>query len=124
MEKTTSTKAQQRLGRLAKALAHPTRLQILHILTQGEACVCHLMTVLGKRQANVSQHLTVLREADLVVDRREGLMVYYSLADKRVAQIIALLRELALDEGDVVFGAVPALPVPGCPCPKCAGADN
>ena len=57
---------------LIKAMAHPTRLHLLDILAQGEACVCHLTTILGQRQPYVSQHLMVLREAGLVTDRKDG----------------------------------------------------
>ncbi|MFH1086153.1 MAG: metalloregulator ArsR/SmtB family transcription factor [Chloroflexota bacterium] len=116
-------KSYQHLGALTKALANPVRLQILHVLAQQEACVCHLTTVLGKRQANVSQHLIVLRDAKLVEDRRDGMMVYYRLASGRVAKVLTLLQELALDMGVAVeLPDVPISPVPGCPCPICSGA--
>jgi ArsR family transcriptional regulator len=90
-------------------LAHPARLQILNELRSREACVCHLQEVLGRPQAYVSQQLRVLREASLVQDRKEGQMVYYSLAN---TQIDRLLQE--------VFGP-PREPTepPDCPCPKC-----
>ena len=118
-------KPYQRLGELARALASPVRLQILHVLAQQEACVCHLTTLLGKRQANVSQHLMVLRDAHLVVDRRDGLMVYYRAASDRLPQVIDLLSAVAADMGEsVVLPDVPGAPVPGCPCPHCNGAGG
>ena len=121
-DKTVAAKPYLRLSGLAKALAHPTRLQILHLLTAGEACVCHLTAILKKRQANVSQHLMVLREAELVVDRKDGLIVYYRLADPRVAQIVELLHKLASSQGELTLPEAPTAPVPGCPCPKCEDA--
>ena len=67
---------------LLRALGHPIRLQIMEILaSEREACVCHLESRLGQRQAYISQQLSRLREAGLVVTRREGLNVFYALAD-------------------------------------------
>ena len=109
---------------LLKALAHPVRLRILEILTQDEACVCHLTAVLHRRQPYVSQHLMLLRELGLVQDRKEGTIVYYRLADRQLAQIIALSREMLRTQGlDVSVAAIPAMPVAGCPCPKCGGGS-
>jgi len=107
---------------LIKAMAHPTRLYILDILSRGEACVCHLTTILEHRQPNISQHLMVLREAGLVRDRRDGVVIYYRLTDDRTAQIIALTREMLRSRGvDVEFQVIPPSPVKGCPCPRCGG---
>ena len=108
---------------LIKAMAHPTRLHILDILAKGEACVCHLTTILKHRQPNVSQHLMVLREAGLVQDRRDGLVVYYRLVDHRTAQVIGLTHEMLRYRGiEVEFPPIPTSPVEGCPCPKCGGS--
>ena len=108
---------------LAQCFAHRTRLRLLDILTRDEACVCHLTAILGEAQAHVSQHLRVLRESGLVVDRREGVMVYYRLADARAAAVVSLLKDLArLTAPDVAYPPVPAAPVAGCPCPHCAAA--
>jgi len=80
---------------LIKAMAHPARLHILEILAQEECCVCHLTTVLRKRQA-------------------------YVLADPLVAEAIAVTRQLLVDVGrEIEFPALPPSPVDGCPCPKC-----
>ena len=108
-----------------KAMGHPTRLRILDILSEYEACVCHLTTVLRKPQPNVSQHLMVLRQAGLVTDRRDGVIIYYRLADERVAAIVRLTRRVLRSNGtEVAFPQVPVSPVPGCPCPKCTGAAS
>ena len=106
---------------LIKAMAHPARLHILEILAHEECCVCHLTTVLCQRQAYVSQQLMILRDAKLVVDRREGVVVYYRLADPRVAEAITLTRQLLVATGsELGFPSVPESPVDGCPCPKCS----
>ena len=68
--------AYQELAKITKAIAHPTRLRILEILGQGEACVCHMTHLLGQRQPYISQQLMTLREAGLVRDRKDGVMVY------------------------------------------------
>ena len=110
---------------LIKALAHPTRLQILDVLSQEEACVCHLTTILEKRQPNVSQHLMVLREAGLVKDRKDGNIIYYRLADERTTETVAKARELLLAlDPEVRFPGVPLAPLAGCSCPRCTGEGN
>ena len=97
-----------------KALAHPARLRILEALEQEEACVCHLETLLGLRQAYISQQLAVLRQAGLVSDRQEGLYVFYRSADERVPALLALARGEAHDDS-----RSSVRPLPHCPCPKC-----
>jgi DNA-binding transcriptional ArsR family regulator len=81
----------QEQARYFHVLSHPVRLQILDILRGGEECVCHIQSVLGKRQAYVSQQLMVMRDAGLVTDRRDGLNVYYRLTDPSVAEMLAMV---------------------------------
>ena len=66
--------------KMFKALADETRLRILHLLCHRELCVCQIVDVLGIGQSKASRHLAHLRNAGLVDDRREGLWIYYSLA--------------------------------------------
>lgn len=107
---------------LLKAMAHPVRLQILDILRGGEYCVCHIEAVLRLRQAYVSQQLVVLRKANLVLDRKDGLRVYYRLADPAVLGVMEQARTwlerqgVALDEIDLTPRA--------CPCPRCSTSQN
>lgn len=68
---------------LFKALADETRLRILNLVGHRELCVCHIVEALGLGQSKVSRHLAHLRNAGLVNDRREGLWMYYSLADPK-----------------------------------------
>ena len=78
------------LGRIAdvlKAMAAPTRLKILHSLHNGERCVSDILGSVGGSQANVSKHLSVLKRAGLVDCRREGLNVFYRIADPSVFTI-------------------------------------
>jgi len=64
-------------ARIAKAMAHPSRLLILETLDERERCVCELTELVGADQSTVSKHLAVLKQAGLVEDRKEGVMVYY-----------------------------------------------
>lgn len=66
---------------LFKALADRTRLRILGLLLTGEVCVCHIQGSLRIPQSKTSRHLAYLRRAGLVETRRQGLWVYYRLAD-------------------------------------------
>jgi DNA-binding transcriptional ArsR family regulator len=113
------------LAKVMKALAHPARLKILRVLqAHGEACVCHLETVLGYRQAYISQQLMRLREAGLVIDRREGMNVFYTLAGEAVVRMLDVAQEtvstLAEAKGRKVEFFVPAEgSAVGCTCPHC-----
>ncbi len=80
-----------------KALAHPTRLQIIEILERGEKCVCDLLPALGLEQPNVSQHLAILREHGLIDYRKDGLRVIYWIKDKRVLKIIELVNKILVN---------------------------
>lgn len=109
-------------ARVFQALAHPVRLRILDILAQEEACVCHLTDALKKRQAYVSQQLAVLREAGLVTDRRDGLMVYYRLKDSNIPELMDTARAMLLEqvgEDALSFPALPPQTSSTCTCPKC-----
>jgi len=77
-----------------KAISHEGRLMILCHLVSGEKSVTELERLLSARQAAVSQQLSRLRLEGLVVPRREGKAIYYSLADDRPRKIIELVYEL------------------------------
>jgi DNA-binding transcriptional ArsR family regulator len=62
-----------------KALGHPTRLMIVESLAKGERCVCELNELFEADHSTISKHLTVLKQAGLVSDRKDGLKVYYKL---------------------------------------------
>ena len=67
----------QARARVAKALAHPSRLLILDALAEKETCVCKLTELVGADQSTVSKHLAVLKQAGLVEDRKDGVMTFY-----------------------------------------------
>lgn len=97
-----------------KALAHPVRLQILDMLRSGEVCVCHMEAALGKRQAYISQQLMVLRDAGLVETRRDGLQVYYYLADDLAVALLDVTLGQKVDAKQTRLET--------CSCPHCTVA--
>jgi DNA-binding transcriptional ArsR family regulator len=76
------------LAPLFKALADPTRLKIIYALTRDELCVCDVANIIGSTVAAASHHLRFLRNSGLAKYRREGKMVFYSLADQCVTTIL------------------------------------
>lgn len=64
---------------IIKALAHPSRLFIVDELSRGERCVCELTEMVGADTSTVSKHLSLLRNAGIISDRKEGLKVFYRL---------------------------------------------
>lgn len=87
-----------------KGLADQNRLRILNLLLHGELCVCDIHYVLETSQPNTSRHLTYLKNAGLIVDRREGARMYYRLAQPEEAirkLLFGFLRE-AFQRSDVL----------------------
>jgi len=85
----------QQLARVAQALASDARLHLLEYLAQTERSVDELATMTGLSVANCSKHLQALRLAGLVLARKEGLRVYYTLAGDDVSLLLTSLREVA-----------------------------
>lgn len=77
-----------------KALAHPTRLQVLCALREGEMNVQQLEQLLGTTQANMSQHLGLMKDKEILVARREANQVFYSVKDERTFQLLDLLQSI------------------------------
>jgi ArsR family transcriptional regulator len=98
-----------------KVLTHPARLAILEILRDGEHCVCHMEAHLGLRQAYISQQLSVLREAGLVQDRRDGWNIFYRVTDERIYEVLNAVRRIT----DQVEPELKK-PIVPCACPKCS----
>lgn len=86
-----------------KALAHPVRLRILALLRGGELCVCEVAEVLELAPSTVSEHLTGLRRAGVVQERKVGRWVHVALADGPAAQslLAALWPFMAAAEADL-----------------------
>lgn len=111
--------AYEAVARRCFLLAHPVRVQMLDILRRTEACVCQLQALLGKPQPYISQQLRLLREAGILVSRRHGPFVFYSLQDAEIRRLL-----------DHLLGPVdPRAPVPWLPTlqqelARCAGKSR
>jgi ArsR family transcriptional regulator, arsenate/arsenite/antimonite-responsive transcriptional repressor len=103
---TTSDLAQ--VARWFHALSDETRLQVVHMLTRGEHCVCDLQSSIGAAQSRLSFHLKTLKDAGLVTDRREGRWNYYALNPEALD---AMAEFLAVSK--------PAPHATGCACVGC-----
>ncbi len=83
------------MARFVKALANPTRLEMIDLLRNGEKSVEEIARATGTTVANASQHLQILKKLNLVRHRKEGTYVYYSLAEPEVQSLWQLLLKLA-----------------------------
>lgn len=83
-----------------KAIAHPTRIEILHQLQEGERCVCEIFPALNIEQPNVSRHLAILKKEGIVSSRKEGLKVIYRVNDQRIFEILELVTEMLKEHWD------------------------
>lgn len=77
-----------------KAMAHPTRLYILEILAKGERCVCELNELIQADLSTISKHLSLMKQAGLVSDRKEGLKVYYRLVAPCLMNFISCIEKV------------------------------
>jgi DNA-binding transcriptional ArsR family regulator len=75
-----------------QALAHPTRIAIVEALRNGEMSAGKIIEQLGLEQANASQHFTVLRSKQVLVNRKEGNQVFYSLRDPVLIEVLDILK--------------------------------
>lgn len=83
---------------ICKVFTSPKRLEIINLLRDGEKTVNELAEKAGVPQANISQHLTVLRQNNVVTTRREGVNVYYKIANPKILQACDLMREVLLEK--------------------------
>jgi ArsR family transcriptional regulator len=80
-------------AQIFQALAHPTRIAIVEALREGELPAGKLMELLQIEQANLSQHLSVLRARQVLTNRKVGNQVYYAVRDPVLIQVLDLLRQ-------------------------------
>ena len=83
---------------LYKALANPKRVEIVHLLRDQELSVSQIQAMLGLPQANLSQHLAILREHDVVESRRKGTTVYYRITHPNLIRASDLIRAMLIDK--------------------------
>jgi ArsR family transcriptional regulator, arsenate/arsenite/antimonite-responsive transcriptional repressor len=87
-----------------KALADTNRLRILNLLLHGELCVCDIQHVLASSQPNVSRHLAYLKNSGLVLDRRDGLRIFYRLNEPKQGtkkKLFAFLQDAYRNQEDL-----------------------
>ena len=84
----------ERQATLCKALAHPSRIRLLDMLGEGERACGDLQKQLGLSKANLSQHISQLRHAGLIVSRRQGKQMYCSLAMPEVKEACQVIRNV------------------------------
>lgn len=120
---TTSDRPEEQISNLLSLISPPARIKILFILSDLDACVCHLEAVLHERQARISQHLMDLRKAGLVTTRRDGRNIYYHLERPEVVTILKQTAQITGIKPESLF-ALTIRPVKDCPCPDCnPGSD-
>jgi len=83
---------------MCKILCNPRRLQLLQALRDGEKSVSELSAATGLRQANVSQHLALMRHHKVVIERRLGNSVFYHISDGRFNHACDLIQAVLLDQ--------------------------
>ena len=85
-------------AQICKVFTNPKRLEIISLLRDREKTVNELAEQAGVLQANISQHLTVLRQNNVVTTRRDGANVYYKIANAKILQAFDLMREVLLEQ--------------------------
>ena len=83
-----------RASRALKAMSHPLRLKILCTLGEGEVSVQDIVDHVGTSQSNISQHLAILRDKDILAARKDANRVYYKISDPRLLQLIGMMRQV------------------------------
>lgn len=81
--------------KILKALAHPLRLDIIKLLITNEnLCVCKIQEIFNIGQSNLSQHLKILKDADILNSKKNGGWIHYSLKNKKIIELIDLLDKI------------------------------
>ena len=122
MKKQPFTQISKQIAAPLTAIASPQRISILLAIGKGEACVCHLESALGLRQAYISQHLMALRKADILQDRREGRYVFYKIKNASLLDLITASATLSGLSAESVSSLVNTQIYPSCECPHCVPA--
>jgi len=83
---------------VCKTMANPVRMEIIYALKEGEKTAGELVEITGLTKSNVSQHLSVLRSADMLASRRDGVNIYYSIANPKIVEACRLMREVLMEQ--------------------------
>lgn len=82
---------------LFKALAHPARIRVLEVLSDGERTVGEMQPLVGLESSHLSQQLAVLRRARLVTTRKDGASVVYAIKDPALVEVLAVAKRLLIN---------------------------
>ncbi|MFL7868671.1 MAG: ArsR/SmtB family transcription factor [Anaerolineales bacterium] len=113
-------KSHEKIGDLLASLGNPVRIQILLAIGTGEACVCHLESLLELRQAYISQQLMLLRKKKIITSRREGKYIFYRLVKPEILEVVRAAGEIA----GIPQEALVIQEHSNCECPKCTSILN
>jgi ArsR family transcriptional regulator, arsenate/arsenite/antimonite-responsive transcriptional repressor len=94
----------EELATIFKALSDETRLRIIKLLEQGELCVCDITAALDMVQPKVSFHLSTLKEAGLIKDRKQGKWIHYSLNEKDLFRRMLILSACERMQDSTISG--------------------
>jgi len=83
---------------VCKTMANPVRMEIIYALKEGEKTVSELVESMGLTKSNISQHLAILKRAEVVRARREGTHIYYSIANPKIVEACRLMREVLMEQ--------------------------
>jgi len=106
----------EKISDLLASIGNPVRVQILLAIGTGEACVCHLESLLELRQAYISQQLMTLRKRKIIASRREGKYIYYRLVNPEVLSVIQSAGELV----GIPKDSLEIQEHSSCECPRCS----
>jgi DNA-binding transcriptional ArsR family regulator len=84
---------------ILKALGQPNRLQIVDLLKDGERCVCEIFSPIHQEQANISKHLSILKQAGILESRKEGLHTFYRIKNQEVLLLLKGVTRMLKDQG-------------------------
>ena len=113
------TKVEKQIANVLKVLGSPFRVKLLFTIGHGEACVCHLEAILKKRQAYISQHLMVLRDADVLKTRREGKYIFYRIADDSIFELLEIATAIQKISSEMMPIITESGAQANCACPSC-----
>ncbi len=83
---------------ISKTMAHPIRLAILHFLRDGEKTVNEIVQTIGASQSNVSQHLALMRQRQIVRTRKSGSTIFYRVSSPKISQACDMVREVLVEQ--------------------------
>jgi ArsR family transcriptional regulator len=83
---------------ICKTFSNPKRLEIINLLKEKEMSSSELMQMTGLSKVNISQHMNILKSKGVVLTRREGVVLYYRIANPKIVQACTLMREVLMEQ--------------------------